>query len=112
MSTASTRAQVASRHARSLRQLACVAGLVLSLAACVANPLRPTTGPTPVKYAPTEIPEQELLNVGIEIFDTGELSRKEIEQRGMSQDIREAEARFIAVHLKDTMQRTGHWGAG
>ena len=58
-----------------------------------------------------ELPEQELLNVSIMIFDPGQLPTNGEQRRGLSPEIREAEARFVPVHLKYTMQRTGFWGA-
>ena len=30
---------------------------------------------------------------------------------GLTEEIRDAEARFIPIHLKHTLQRTGYWGA-
>ncbi len=61
--------------------------------------------------APRELPEDELLNVSIMVFDPGRLPDDPDDRRGLSPEIREAEARFIPVHLKYTMQRSGFWGA-
>ncbi|MBE9521082.1 MAG: hypothetical protein IME97_08125 [Proteobacteria bacterium] len=60
--------------------------------------------------APQEFDDHELLNVSIKVFDPGELPESVDERHGLSPEIREAEARFIPVHLKYTMQRTGYWG--
>ena len=60
--------------------------------------------------SPRELGEDELLNVSIMIFDPGKLPVSNEQKRGLSPEIREAEARFIPVHLKYTMQRTGYWG--
>ena len=60
--------------------------------------------------APREFGDHELLDVSIEVFDPGELPESEAKQIGLSPEIREAEARFIPVHLKYTLQRTGYWG--
>lgn len=60
--------------------------------------------------APYEIKESELLNVSIKQFEPGELPTDEDDKRGLSEEIRSAEARFMPVHLKYTMQRTGYWG--
>ena len=57
-----------------------------------------------------ELGEEELLNVAIQVFNPGKLPQNEQQGRGLSPEIREAEARFIPVHLKYTMQRTGYWG--
>jgi len=60
--------------------------------------------------SPRELGEQELLNVSIRVFDPGSLPADDKQKRGLSPEIREAEARFVPVHLKYTMQRTGYWG--
>jgi hypothetical protein len=60
--------------------------------------------------APQEFGDQELLGVSIKVFDPGELPESKDKQQGLSPEIRDAEARFIPVHLKYTLQRTGYWG--
>ena len=64
-----------------------------------------------LQKASLELPEVQLLDVWIEIFDPGELPTKEKESRGLSGEIRDAEARFMAVHLRGVMEKTGYWGA-
>lgn len=64
-----------------------------------------------LQKASLELPEEQLLDVWIEIFDPGELPTKEKESRGLSGEIRDAEARFMAVHLRGVMEKTGYWGA-
>lgn len=66
---------------------------------------------TPVINAQAELEEQQLLDVGIRVFDPGEISDKDREKKGLTTEIRSAEARFIPLVLRDTLQRTGHWGA-
>lgn len=58
-----------------------------------------------------ELADAELLNVSIQVFNPGNLPQDPKESRGLSQEIREAEARFIPTHLKHSLQRTGYWGA-
>ena len=58
-----------------------------------------------------EITENQLLDVWIELFDPGELQVDEDDSKGLSVDIREAEARYLPVLLRDTMEKTGYWGA-
>ncbi|NHZ69960.1 MAG: hypothetical protein GWP20_01880 [Thermotogales bacterium] len=58
-----------------------------------------------------EISESQLLDVWIELFDPGELQVDEDDSKGLSTDIREAEARFMPVLLRNTMEKTGYWGA-
>ena len=58
-----------------------------------------------------EVPESQLLDVDIALFDPGKLPENEDKARGLSMEIREAEARFIPVHLAAVMEKTGYWGA-
>ena len=60
---------------------------------------------------PRELLDKELLNVSIAVFNPGSLPQKEKERQGLSEEIREAESRFIPIHLKHSLQRTGYWGA-
>ena len=59
----------------------------------------------------TEIPESQLLDVRIEIFDPGELPSSKNASRGISEEIREAESHYMAIQLRNAMQQSGHWGA-
>jgi len=58
-----------------------------------------------------EISENQLLDVWIELFDPGELLVDKDDSQGLSVDIRKAEARYMPVLLRDTMEKTGYWGA-
>jgi hypothetical protein len=58
-----------------------------------------------------ELPEQQLLDVWIELFYPGELPEGKDESRGLSMEIREAEAHYIPVHLRSVIEKTGYWGA-
>ena len=75
------------------------------------GPTHDVKGPVPLNKAIAEVPEAELLDVWIELFDPGELPEDEDEAMGLSMDIREAEARFIPEQLRTTMESTGYWGA-
>ena len=55
------------------------------------------------------IPENQLLDVGIGIFNPGVDALSKTEP-GESLNIREAEARFMPHVLRDTLQNTGNWG--
>jgi hypothetical protein len=70
----------------------------------VAESVRPLT-------ATTELSSSELLDAAIVVFDSEALTDKQIRDLGLSEEIRRAEERFIPIHLKYTMQRTGYWGA-
>jgi hypothetical protein len=60
-----------------------------------------------------EVPEERLLDVGVAMFDPGvdESDRERLASRGLSPELRGAEARYMAFHLKKTMEGTGNWGA-
>jgi hypothetical protein len=58
-----------------------------------------------------ELPEAQLLDVWVEIFNPGTLPKDEEDAAGLSMDIREAEARYFPEQLRATMERTGYWGA-
>ena len=68
-------------------------------------------GPTPIEQAKTEIPEEQLMDVGIKVFETKELTPEDAKDEGTTEDIRKAETHFIPYHLKNTLHQSGHWGA-
>jgi hypothetical protein len=64
------------------------------------------------------IPEEQLLDVAVALFDPGvpdgEIDREVLEELlrdGTFVHIRRTEARYMTVHLRDTLQKSGHWGA-
>ncbi|MGB5425764.1 MAG: hypothetical protein WBN95_03160 [Gammaproteobacteria bacterium] len=82
------------------------------LGGCSAlGPTHDVKGPVPLNKAVAEVPENQLLDVWIELFDPGELPEDEDEAMGLSMDIRDAEARYIPEQLRTAMESTGHWGA-
>jgi len=91
-----------------------VCSLVLGVATsgCVQH-IPTKVQPVQAIQAQTDIPEQQLLDVGIEVFDPGIEPELELaaEEAGLYLDVRKAEARFTSYHLRDTLQKTGQWGA-
>ena len=72
----------------------------------------------PLTAAKQEIPEAELLDVGVAVFDpgvpAGEVDKKIVEElirEGTFVQIRRSEALYMAVLLRDTLQKSGHWGS-
>ena len=66
--------------------------------------------------ATAEIPEDQLLDVGVHILDPGVPRAVEedpdlADKTRIYPDIRKAESRYIAMQLRDTLEGTGHWGA-
>jgi hypothetical protein len=80
---------------------------VLMTAACATI----RVGPTAILQAPQEIPEEQLLDVGIVVFSSGPLTEEKARKEGTHAEIRKAEQNFLPYHLKATMQHSSHWGA-
>ena len=76
------------------------------------------TRPLPLMQATqatAEIPADQLLDVGVHIFNPGIPKAVEedpdlADKTRIYPDIRKAEARFFAMQLRDTLEGTGHWG--
>ena len=83
------------------------------LTGCMATTSE-TVKPTYAVYAQRQIPEEQLLDVGIQVFDAREPEEgqeEHAEAEGYHPDVKKAESHFIPYHLKHTLQNTGHWGA-
>ena len=83
---------------------------LLLLGGCATVPGKQVDDQVAPHMASQEFGNHELLNVSIKVFDPGELPESKDKQHGLSSEIRDAESRFIPVHLKYSMQRTGYWG--
>lgn len=59
----------------------------------------------------TEVAENHLLDVWIAVFSPGEVPADKDDARGLSPEIRQAEARYMPVELRATLEQTGYWGA-
>lgn len=93
-----------------LRVAGGVLALGLALAGCVVQDQRPVR-PVVAQKATAEIPQDELLDVGIHMFDPNiPADTAEQEKRRIYPDVRKAEARFMPVLLRDTLEATGQWG--
>ncbi len=64
-----------------------------------------------IEIEQVQLQESHLLDVGIVVFNAGDVSLEQQENDGVSPEIREAEARYISYHLRETIQKTGGWGA-
>jgi hypothetical protein len=92
-------------------------GVLLSMAlgGCVVSETRPQPKVHPIQ-ASTEIPENELLDVGVRIFDPGIPTEVENDpelqaKKGIYPDVRRAEARYMAMLLRNTLETSAQWGA-
>jgi len=72
---------------------------------CSSIPGKKVSLQVPLATAEKELPDEQLIDVSIKIFDPGKLSDNKKEHRGLSPEIRQAESRFIPIHLKYTMQK-------
>ena len=66
---------------------------------------------TDLVVASTPVDEAMLLDIGIVEFEAGIDADNDPEKTGVFDDIRMAETKYLAYHLKTTLQGTGHWGA-
>jgi len=87
-----------------------VAVILVFLSGCASYQAQ-KVGPTPIMRAQQEVPEDQLMDVGILVFNSEELSEEEAKDEGTNNDIRKAESHFIPYHLKNTLQQSGQWGA-
>jgi hypothetical protein len=61
----------------------------------------------------TDIPEDRLVDVAIELFSPGvsDSPPSPLLQKGIRAAVRKSEARYLPIHLRNTLQSTGQWGA-
>ncbi len=86
--------------------------LLLLISGCTTlGTQRDVSGYVPLNRSVSEVPEDQLLDIWIEVFDPGVLPTDPEDAAGLSQDIREAEARYLPEQLRATMEKTGYWGA-
>ena len=65
---------------------------------------------TRILHAQQAIPEEKLLDVGIAVFKSPEITEKKAKKEGTSPEVRKAENHFIPYHLKNTLEQSGYWG--
>jgi hypothetical protein len=82
----------------------------LLLNAC-AGSRKVTYDTVDIIQADSEVPEHQLLDVGILIFDPGVAEGQTEMDDNVFPDVRRAEARFMPYHLKKTLESTGMWGS-
>lgn len=89
--------------------------VVCHLSGCMVNETKPLPKINPVQ-AKTQIPQDELLDVGIHEFDMNisEEQAKDTDKLAKQRiypDIRKAESRFIPSQLRSSLESSGQWGA-
>ncbi len=96
-----------------------LAGTLLALSFVLTGCVTSETKPIPkvaAKQATVHIPEAELLDVGIRVFDPGIPKNLEDDVEALAKkriypDLRKAEARYIPTLLRETLESTAQWGA-
>jgi hypothetical protein len=83
--------------------------LALSLTACVSQTVKSTSVPQ-VKTLDEALPEAQLLDLGVVIFDPG-LDEEAEPADLVYPEVRRAEARFMPYLLVEAIQSSGAWGA-
>ena len=94
---------------RTARILSCF--VILGAATgCVMHETRPLPQIKAVQ-ASSEIPTEQLLDVGVRLFDANvPKDEKTLEKEHIFPEVRRAEARFIPMQIRNTLEGTGHWG--
>jgi hypothetical protein len=98
-----------------LKLIAAIPAFAFALAGCVTSETRPVPKIV-AKQATVHIPEAELLDVGIRVFDPGipkniENDDEALAKKRIYPDLRKAEARYIPTLLRETLEETAQWGA-
>jgi hypothetical protein len=97
-------------HRTSLGRAAAFAVLLCLLSGCMVNETRPIERIGAVK-ATAEVPEAQLLDVGVLVFDANVPETPEDqEKQRVYPEVRKAESRYIPMIIRDTLEGTGHWG--
>jgi hypothetical protein len=86
-------------------------GFILVLSTGCATYYAQKVGPTPIIKAQEEILEDQLLDVGIQVFESDKITEKQAKEEHTSPEVRKAENHFIPYHLKNTLQQSSYWGA-
>jgi len=68
-------------------------------------------GPTDIIKAQEEILEDQLFDIGIQVFESDKITEKQSKEEHTSPEVRKAESHFIPYHLKNTLQQSNYWGA-
>src|SRR5690242_11243936 len=94
---------------------AAVLAVPMLLAGCVTSETKPIPK-IAAKQATVHIPQAELLDVGIRVFDPGipkniENDDEALAKKRIYPDLRKAEARYMPTLLRSTLEETAQWGA-
>lgn len=105
----------ATHENRTFLRAALCAPLMAMLAACVTSETLPLPKVNPIQ-ATTQIPEAELLDVGVHVFDTNIPAAIKDDEEALAKkrifpEVRSAEAGYLPGLLRATLESSGQWGA-
>ncbi len=91
-------------------------GLFALIVLCIGGGCATTPGyqlvkPTLLDQAAQEVPENELLDVGVVVTSAPELTESQLKKQGTQAEIRKCESYYIPYHLKNTLQMSSYWGS-
>ncbi|GAA6153424.1 hypothetical protein [Pseudoteredinibacter isoporae] len=81
----------------------------LFLSACASHTVK-TTRYVQLQQETAEIPEDQLLDVGVELLDPN-LEQIEEDDSLVFAEVRKAESHYMAGHIRDALQASSAWGA-
>ena len=84
--------------------------LLVALSACVSQSIKSSSVPA-IETPSATVPEELLLDVGVEVFDPGIEDFDPAEDELVYPEVRRAEARYMPGLLVDALQNSGAWGA-
>jgi len=94
----------------SLRLAPLIALAALACSGCVTHETRPLPRVNAIQAA-AEIPDDQLLDVGVRLFDENVPDdEKKREKERIFPDVRKAEARYLAMQVRNTLEGSGQWG--
>jgi hypothetical protein len=83
---------------------------ILNAVGCATISMTSATAPQAIE-APADLPDVARLDVAVVEFDPGLPADGKPIPEDLYPEIREAEAKLLAVRLEKTLEGTGHWGA-
>jgi hypothetical protein len=87
-----------------------VAGVGVALGGCMTHETRPLARVNAVQAA-TEIPQDQLLDVGVHLFDENVPKDEKVQEKThVFPEVRKAEARYFPMQIRNTLEGTGQWG--
>lgn len=84
--------------------------IFLFLQGCATDSHRVRDGEK-IETESVQLQESQLLDVGILLFEQGEPHTEREKEQNIHEDVRAAESRYMAYHLKETLEQVHGWGA-